>query len=122
MIRQTTLETFNQIVSEGLLSKRREETYKALYEYGPCTANEPFRAWKVRTFITQQNIHPRLGELRDLGVVIEIEERSCKVTGRKAIVWKTTDKLPTKQTKHKKIKCKHCNGKVCFEDKQIILF
>lgn len=110
MVRRTSLETLRDIEASGLLSVRRMQVYKALFEYGPCTANELFKKWKFTSHVTQQNIHPRLGELREVGVVDEITERPCEVTGRTAIVWDVNDKLPTKFDKPKIHKCKACNG------------
>ena len=115
MVRETSLVTYNQIKAKNLLSQRRMEVYSALFKYGPCTANELFRDWKVSTTITQQNIHPRLGELRDLGVVTEVKQRKCGVTGRMAIVWEITNRLPRKLKKKEKHKCIECNGKGWIE-------
>lgn len=121
-VRPTSIQTYREIRDSGLLSKRRWEVYDALYEHGPCTANELFKKWKVRSFVTQQNIHPRLGELRELGVVAELEKRRCEVTGREAYVWITTDDMPVKFEKPKLYKCTHCKGKGTFTEQQTKMF
>jgi len=122
MPRKTSIDTYNKIKKEGLLSKRRLEVLEALINHEPCTANELFKKWKVRSFVTQQNIHPRLGELRDVRVVREVEERPCQVTGRNAIVWETTGDLPIKFDKPKRTKCKYCKGKGYFTEQQAKMF
>ena len=97
-VRRTSIDTYNQIISEDLLSRRRREVYSALYEWGPCTANELFHAMKSKGLCSsrnqQANLTPRLGELRELGCVREVDEVTCPITGRIVIRWETTDNLP----------------------------
>ena len=122
MMRDTSLDAYYKIRDEGLLSKRRFEVYEALVKHGPCTANELFRKWKYRSHITQQNIHPRLGELRERGVVEEVRVKPCEVTGRMAIVWKANGKMPVKWDKPQREECRTCGGKGYVEYQQGRLF
>lgn len=94
MVRETTLECWKKINEEGLLSKRRMEIYNALYACGPMTSNELFREMARVSERVNYNIVTRLGELRDMGVVIELDTRPCRVTGIEVIVWQVTNKLP----------------------------
>lgn len=114
MIRRTSTESYNKIRNDGLLSRRRFEVYEALLQFGPCTANELFREMKYNNLVgtknQQTNLTPRLGELRDLGVVIENRERECSVTGRTVIEWMVVDKIPGKLEKTQRQICQHCNG------------
>lgn len=85
-VRETSIEAFQQIESFGLLSKRRFEVYRALFEHGPCTINELYAKVKVReSYNVQVNFHARMGELRHLGVVKEVRTRPCTVTGQRVI-------------------------------------
>lgn len=115
MIRATSINSYHQIKEEGLLSRRRFEVYDALVNFGPCTANELFREMRSRGLVgiknQQTNLTPRLGELRDLGVVEEVVERICEITGRVVIVWGVVDRLPSKIQKPHRHKCLSCNGK-----------
>ena len=50
----------------------------------------------------------RFTELRKLGVIYEVQNRRCTITGRTSIEWDLTDKLPvnvknTNKTKNQKI-------------------
>jgi transcription initiation factor IIE alpha subunit len=96
MIRKTSIETYNKIVNNGMIPKKRMEVYKALYEYGSMTSSELFqlKGWKT-------NQSGRFTELQETGVIQEIGTRACKVTGNKAIVWCTTDNLPISRPKVK---------------------
>lgn len=94
MIRETSIETFLQIKREGLLSKRRQEVYECLYNHGPLTANEVFTRLNLPT-----NQSGRFTELEKLGVIKEQSVRVCRVTGRRATAWITTNGLPKEPEK-----------------------
>ena len=87
--RQTSIDCFNQIKQEGLLSKRRLQVYESIYNSAPCTASEVFKDKNLKT-----NQSGRFTELRDLGVIYEKGERVCSITGRNVIEWDLTDTLP----------------------------
>jgi hypothetical protein len=89
--RQTSIDCYNQIKSEGLLTKRRFEVYEAIYNSAPCTASEVFKAKHLKT-----NQSGRFTELRELGVIYEKGERKCSITGRNVIEWDLTNRLPIK--------------------------
>ena len=88
-MRQTSIDCFNQIKEEGLLSKRRLQVYESIYNSAPCTASEVFKEKNLKT-----NQSGRFTELRDLGVIYEKGERTCSITGKNVIEWDLTDRLP----------------------------
>lgn len=92
MTRQTSIDCYNQIKAEGLLSKKRMEIYKHLLNGSCITAKE------LEDKMNYNYAHQRLSEMRELGVIYERGIRECKVTGRQSIEWDLTDKLP-KDTK-----------------------
>jgi hypothetical protein len=87
--RQTSIDCYNKIKEEGLLSKRRLQVYESIYNSAPCTASEVFKEKNLKT-----NQSGRFTELRDLGVIYEKGERICSITGRNVIEWDLTDRLP----------------------------
>lgn len=90
-VRETSIEAYRVLVEGGLLSPMRRRIYAALYQHGPCTANELWAAMDhPNRHSNQSNIHTRLGELRDMGVVAELEPRPCRATGSTVIVWDVT--------------------------------
>jgi hypothetical protein len=97
--RQTSIDCYNKIKQEGLLSKRRLQVYESIFNYAPCTASEVFNEKNLKT-----NQSGRFTELRDLGVIYEKGERLCSVTGRNVIEWDLTDRLPIKIKKSNKTK------------------
>jgi hypothetical protein len=96
MKRQTSIDCFNKIKENGLLSKRRLEVYEAIFKNAPCTTNEALRDINSGS----HGVGSRTSELRDLGVIYEKRQRKCSITGMNVIEWDLTDKLPSKlQTK-----------------------
>ena len=109
MTRLTSIDVYNKIQKEGLLSKKRWEIYQVLYAYGVQTSAEVVN--KVNS--NKNNVNPlsqsraRFTELRDMGVVEEMGTKLCSITGNNVIAWRVTNNLPTviiKETKAKKIK------------------
>lgn len=92
-IRQTSIDCYNQIKSEGLLSKLRLMTYNAMLYSAPCTAVE-LQGFIEKNSIGVKHAWKLLSQLRDLGVVYEKRERLCSITGRNVIEWDLTDRLP----------------------------
>ena len=108
MTRSTSIETYRQIESEGLLSRLRFDVYKVLFNGGPMTQGEVVDRFGG---VPRPSITPRFAELERFGVIESIGERPCRVTGRKSMVWQTNDRLPVKPQEQLKLKCPHCNGK-----------
>jgi hypothetical protein len=92
--RQTSIDCYNQIKQQGLLSKRRLEVYEAILKNAPCTSNEALKD----IYSGSHGLGSRTTELRDLGVIYEKTVRKCRVTGRNVIEWDLTDNLPIKPT------------------------
>ena len=88
--RQTSIDTYNQILAEGLLSKKRLEVFEAIMKNATCTTNEATKDLPSGSY----GIGSRTTELRKLGVIYERCVRKCKETGRNVIEWDLTDKLP----------------------------
>jgi len=88
--RQTSIECYNKIKAEGLLSKQRLAVYSSLLKIGkPSTAREVYSTMNV-----EKQEATRFTELRNLGVIYEVGNRKCSITGRTAIEWDLTDRLP----------------------------
>jgi hypothetical protein len=97
MTRRTSIEAYHRIRDEGLLSKARFVVYERLYLHGPKTAGELFAG--IPNAIVKGSVCARLTELRDMGVVMEVGEAQCALTGQTAIVWDVTEFLPRKLDK-----------------------
>ena len=98
--RQTSIDCYNQIKQEGLLSTRRLEVYEAIFKNAPCTTNEALKD----VHSGSHGVGSRTSELRDAGVLYEKDVRSCKVTGRNVIEWDLTDRMPINIKKTNKTK------------------
>jgi len=103
MIRQTSIECYNQIKQEGLLSKKRLQVYEAILKLAPCTSGEAFATMTTKENQISQS-RARFTELRELGVIYERGEKKCSITGRNVIEWDLTDRLPINIKKSNKTK------------------
>ena len=91
-MRQTSIDCYNKIKANGLLSKSRLQVYEALYKMGkPSTAREIFDTMNIVKFEAG-----RLTELRNMGAVYENKVRECTITNKNVIEYDLTDNLPTK--------------------------
>ena len=88
--RQTSIDCYNEIKANGLLSKRRLEVYEAIFKAAPCTTNEAL----MFIHSGSHGVGSRTTELRELGVIYEKGVKKCLVTGRNVIEWDLTDNLP----------------------------
>lgn len=96
-MRRTSVETYQAIMASGILKRARWQVYAFLFHNGPMTGREMKEKGKEkygREF--QESADKRLSELREMGAVYEVRERACTVTGRTAIEWDVTDRMPKK--------------------------
>ena len=91
--RQTSIDCYNEIKANGLLSKTRLQVYIAILKNAPCTSGEAFATMTTKENQISQS-RARFTELRQLGVIYEKGIRKCRVTGRNVIEWDLTDRLP----------------------------
>jgi len=79
------------------LGERQRQVYAALASKVNQTNTEISRVLDIPI----NTVTPRVKELRELGLVIEDEERTCSVTGRRAKAWKVADQdAPVPMTPH----------------------
>jgi hypothetical protein len=107
--RQTSIDCYNKIKEEGLLSNMRFKVYEAILRKAPCTSGEAFATMTTKENQISQS-RARFTELRELGVIYEKGEKKCSITGRSVIEWDLTDRLPVNiknpnKTKKQKVDC-----------------
>lgn len=99
MVRDTSLEVYQQIRDSGYLSEKRFVVYETLFKHGPLTGAQVADLIKNQdpNVPHSETIRNRLGELRDQGVVKELGTTACPLTGRRVILWDVTGNLPSKK-------------------------
>jgi hypothetical protein len=96
-MRRTSLEAYQEIVENGLLSKRRLQVYQILFKYGPLTGGQILQIAKSKIPIGNSGtITTRLSELRRQGAIKEVGEINCPISGYKSILWDVTNDIPVK--------------------------
>ncbi len=91
--RQTSIDCYTQIKQEGLLSKMRFKVYEGILKNAPCTSAEVLSTLLSKNSAITSS-RARFTELRELGVIYEVQNRKCNITGRTSIEWDLTDRLP----------------------------
>ncbi len=92
----TSIEIFNKITNENLLSKKRGQVYKIVYAHGPMTGSQVSKIFKERHISSQhsESIRNRITELVQQGVVIEVGAGKCPITHNHVLWFDTTNYLP----------------------------
>ena len=100
-MRQTSIDAYNVIRNNGLLSRRRMQVYSYFFENGPCSMKDMTTALAKPTENTS-GYDARVTELKKFGVLTEVGHQKCKYSGQMVIKWDVTDKLPIKYDEPKK--------------------
>ena len=121
--RQTSIDCYNKIKEQGLLSNMRFKVYEAILKKAPCTSGEAFATMTTKENQISQS-RARFTELRELGVIYEKGEKQCTITGRNVIEWDLTDRLPiniksSNKTKKQKINEALNSFRVLYKNKDI---
>jgi len=105
--RETSIQAYETIKYTNLLSKKRFAVYETLFKYGPLTATGiADRIPHNKSPSVGFNVHARLCELRDRGVVQELGVIECPFTKMKVINWDVTPNLPKNPEQTKKPRAK----------------
>ena len=111
-MRQTSVDAYNTIKENGLLSAKRWRVYSILFNNGPLIGSEVARIYfqLYGKTAASETIRNRLTELRNSGVVTEMGKALDRNTGMTVILWEVTKNLPINFEKPKVEKCKFCKG------------
>lgn len=83
MIRETSRQSYQEEKRRGL-NEAYEEILGALLAGGPMSDRE------IQDFLKKDEanqIRPRRNELMKMGRIESIEKRSCRITGKKVLIW-----------------------------------
>lgn len=121
-VRETSIDAYNEIKANGLLSEKRFQVYEILVDHGPLTGAEVSQRIRQKhgRSTVSETVRNRLTELRDLGVVREVGQKPCPITGRTVIVWDVTKNLPEQTKKPDRTTCPHCKGLGYFEQGRLL--
>jgi hypothetical protein len=98
-INQNSLDAFNHIKKNGLLSDKRLKVYQIfLHNPNGLTGSEVSDIYKKNYPSSQhsETIRNRITELRDMGVLDEVGNVPCRFTKRTVMKYKVNTNMPTK--------------------------
>ena len=111
MVRETSINTYHDVIAEGLVGRRQRQ----VFEYLLKNPNKTDKELSVGLNIPINVITPRRGELVTFGMVEDCGIRPCGITSRRAHFWRVKDSFDIIKIKEikkqKKEICQHCNGK-----------
>lgn len=90
MARSTSIQAYQAMLQSGLLGARQKQAYAVLFHFGPLTGNELSARMKM------PGQWKRCSELKKRGLVTEVGERNCSITGINCITWDVTSNVPQK--------------------------
>lgn len=93
-VRDTSLQAYTDIIESGRIGDIQKMVYEGVYKFGPCTSSELYQHMSVGQNVQHSNIRARLGELRDMGAVCELNKRKCAVTDKTVLTWDVTMEMP----------------------------
>ena len=97
----TSKKTYTKVMESGLLSKRRKEVYKILYDHGALTGSEVSKIWRKENNYrgTSETVRNRITELMKMEVVKVVGLRLDPYSKQEVSVFSTNNKLPKKLPK-----------------------
>jgi hypothetical protein len=102
-MRNTSLDAYERIKAEGLLSRRRFEVYEIVTLHGPVTAHRMVKFARSKyPEANQTGFNARLSELEEMGCITTVGEEINPVSGKSNLLWAVTGKLPTVLRKSEK--------------------
>ena len=97
---QNSIDAYNTIKANGLLSKRRMEVYEAIVKHGKLTQREAARYFaKTHPNNQMDSFTPRFAELHAMDVIHVTGSKKDSVTGHVVDIWTVTGNLPKKLPK-----------------------
>ena len=97
-VRTSSIAAYQTLKESGELGERQQLAFQLVKKYGPSTTRELHKKLIVEEGVQEASlegpnyIQPRLNELREMGLIEEINRRECSVTGRQAMVLAVADK------------------------------
>lgn len=98
-VRDTSIKVYYDLIDEGYVSDRQQLIINFLLVH-PCSTDSEI-AFGLG-FDDPNNVRPRRKELFDMGLVLDVGKRVCRVTGRTVYQWKFNTDL----TRDKVVLCK----------------
>lgn len=91
MVRETSLISYQEILSEGLINERQAKVYDVILRY-PCLTD--MEIMRECGFNDPNKVRPRRKELFDYGLIKNEGKKRCSITKRLAYSWSVIHFVP----------------------------
>ena len=95
MVRQTSIESYTTMKSNGFLTGMQGKVYEVLANNGPLTQGEAWNEF-LPTY-QRHSVAPRFAELLKLGLIQIVGERDCRFSGVLGLTWDVTGSVLTEK-------------------------
>ena len=90
-------DAYQSVMNSGLIQMRAAQVYQMHYHLGSLTKREMFEHFKAS--FPDENVQvdsfgPRYAQLVKAGLMEEVGEKNCLITGQTVTVWDVTTKIP----------------------------
>lgn len=93
----TSRESYRILIASGQLRGQQAQALEAVTRHGPATSGEI-----IQTLGPNVNLwRARFTELQGRGLIVEVGQRRCTITGRNAIVWQYSGRTKPLEAKHR---------------------
>lgn len=93
----TSRESYRLLVESGALKGKQAKALDAVMRHGPATSGEI-----IQTLGPNVNLwRARFTELQGKGMIVEVGQRRCTITGRTAIVWQYSGRTKPLELQHR---------------------
>ena len=100
MIRDTSVESYKQVVESGYLTTRLIRAYDIVFRFGPLTSREANKRFVGEYDEDNLNLfRSLLSQLQDIGVIATGEKVKCPQSLKNVYQFDVTGSLPTKPKK-----------------------
>jgi hypothetical protein len=97
-VRDTSIESYKQVVNSGYLSSQLIKAFDIIFHYGPVTSREAHERF-TRIYDGANNLNlfrSKLSMLQDMGVITTTGKVKCPVTHKTVYRFDVTGNLPVK--------------------------
>lgn len=98
MIRDTSIESYKQVVNSGYLSSQLIRSFDIIFRYGPLTSREAHKHFiGIHDGTDNLNLfRSKLSMLQDMGVIYTVDKVKCPETHKTVYRFDVTGNLPVK--------------------------
>lgn len=99
---ETSRESYRILIESGKLRGNQAKALEAVVKHGPGTSGEIIDAMNTGDVVHDRAVwRARFTELAGRGLIVEVGQRTCRATGRTAMVWQYSGRTKPLEARHR---------------------